>query len=192
MVPDRLNHPSRVSGFSLLEFSLLFGVLTLVLVGMVGLMGSSDDGPYPDVPPYRWANALYAKSLLEKSRVTILAYEDQTGGLPGDSPSGNGNGKIEKDLGEDTKVFTDLYRSGVSPQEVVLIRGRRLELYYSVLRAQERILGEGHFFKLASFNKYEALALDRKFDNSLSDSGNIIYSHNDDGTVDLYVKLLLY
>lgn len=189
----RCRKPSnRVPGFSFFELSLLIGLISLVLIGLLGMLSSVDDSPYPDVTPYRWANALYAQSQLEKFRTSILAYYDQTGALPGDFPHGNGNSIIEKNLGEDAWVLRDLFNAGVLPDTTFLIRGREPDLYHTVLWGDGRRLGEGHFIKLVGFDRMEALALDRKYDDARSDSGNIIFPNSKDDHVDLFVKLVLY
>ncbi len=181
-----------VPGFGFLEFSMLLGLISLVLFGLITMFSSVDDSPYPDVTPYQWANTLYAHSQLERLRVAMLNYTDQAGGLPGDFPDGNGNGIIERELGEDATVFRDMIQAGVIPQEAFLIRGRVPEVYHTVLQAEGRVLGEGHFIKLAGFPRVEALALDRKYDDARNDSGNIIFSNNGTDDIDLFVKLVLY
>lgn len=183
---------TRVCGFIFYELIILLGLISLVLVGLLGLLSTDGGSPYSDVTPYRWANALYAQSQLESFRGAVLSYYDKVGGLPGDDPHGNGNGIIEKDLGEDAYVLSDLHGAGILPSEAFFVRGRRPDLFHTVLEGDGRVLGQGHFIKLSRFNKAEAAALDRKFDDSRSDSGNIIFANTEGGEVDLYVKLVLY
>lgn len=181
---------ARAAGFTFLEFSVALGFLSLILLGLVLLVSSTDDSsPYPDITPYTWSNALYTWNQVERLRTAVRLYEDQTGKLPGDYPHGNRNGRIEKELGEADLVFDDLRTSGVMPDLPQLVRGRRVVLYFAELRAEGQPLATGHFFKLEGLERLEALALDRKFDNARGDSGSIIIAARDDDRVDCYLAL---
>lgn len=184
---------ARAAGFTFLEFSVALGFLSLILLGLVLLVSSTDDSsPYPDITPHTWSNALYTWNQVERLRTAVRLYQDQFNGLPGDSPHGNQNGRIEKEQGEADRVFDDLRDSGVMPDLPLLVRGRRVVLYFAELRAEGQPLATGHFFKLEGLERLEALALDRKFDNARGDSGSVIIAARDDGRVDCFIALDLF
>jgi len=193
-------HPARrggraaqAAGFTFLEFSVALGFLSLILLGLVLLVSSTDDSsPYPDITPYKWSNALYTWNQVERLRTAVQLYQDQFNGLPGDVPHGNANGFIDKELGEADTVFDDLRASGVLPDPPVLVRGRKVVLYYAELRAEGQPLTKGHFFKLEGMDRLEALALDRKFDDARGDSGAVIIARRDEDRVDCYIGLELF
>ncbi|MCK9241514.1 hypothetical protein [Desulfocurvus sp.] len=185
---------ARAAGFSFIEFSVALSLLSIILLGLVLLVSSTDDdSPYPDITPYKWTNALYTWNQVERLRTAVRLYQDQTGALPGDFPHGNANGRIEKELGEAGRVFDDLRQSGTLPDPPVLVRGRKIILYYAELRIEGQPVSAGHFFKLERFDRLEAVALDRKFDDARGDSGSVIVSARADGDgVDCYIALDLF
>lgn len=145
---------------------------------------------------------MYIYNALERQRVAVMSFQDLYGQLPGDSDqpveidgvriAGNSNGKIETENGEYRKVFYDLYVAGVLPGDKVRVRSRPLQLFYVVLREGDKVLGEGHFFKLSGIHMLEAKAYDLKYDDGNSDKGNALYAKAENDTADLYVKLDLY
>lgn len=186
---------TRVSGFTFMEFSVALAILSAMLLGLVLLVSSTDDdSPYPDITPYKWSNALYTWNQVERLRTAVRLYQDQTNALPGDFPHGNANGRIEKELGEADRVFEDMRLSGALPDPPVLVRGRKIVLYYAELRLEGQPLAEGHFFKLEKFDRLEAVAMDRKFDDASGGSGAVIVSPREDDKdrVDCYIALDLF
>lgn len=181
-----------------LIFLLLFGVLIMVMPGD----GYDTDTGELDVPPYRWANAMYAYNALQRVQAGAMAYFDLHQHIPGDSPKkfenathsirGDGDGRIERSGKENVKFFIDLHRAGIMPSETILIRGRELDVFWLELKADDRVLSQGNFFKLPGMNLAEARALDYKYDDGWNDGGDIFYSIRDDDTADLYVNFKLF
>ena len=205
MTPDRPETVLKSSqGYTQSEFVAAVFVVFLLVLGVlyVATPGEDSGAEEADVPVYRWANAMYTRNALERYRIAVMNYYDMHGQLPGDSSTdarnstggiiGNNNGRVEREIEENVKFFKDLYESGATPSEIIRIRGGILDFYWMNLYANNTLAGEGNFFKLPDFNRAEARALDYKFDDGWNDSGNIISSLNDNGTVDLYVKLLMY
>ncbi len=205
MTPDRPETaPKSSQGYTQSEFLVAVFVVFLLILGVLYVVTPGEDSEAGDagVPVYRWANAMYAHNALERFRIAVVNYYDMHGQLPGDSATdarnstggiiGNNNGRVERENEENVKFFKDLYASGSTPSETIRIRGGVVDFYWMNLYANSTLAGEGNFFKLPQFNKAEAKALDHKFDDGWNDTGDIISSLNDDGTVDLYVKFLMY
>lgn len=205
MTPSHRTILRSSPGYTQSEFLVAVFVVFLLIVGflyVVAPAGGDSEAEEAGVPVYRWANAMYARNALERYRVAVMNYYDLYGQLPGDSATGarnstggiigNNNGRVEREIEENIKFFNDLYESGITVSRTVRIRGRVLDFYWMNLYANNTLAGQGNFFKLPRFNRAEARALDYKFDDGWNDSGDIISSVNDDGTVDLYVKFSLY
>ncbi|MDY7001328.1 MAG: hypothetical protein SVS15_06060 [Thermodesulfobacteriota bacterium] len=205
MIPDRRETALKSSrGYTQSELVAAVFVVFLLILGVLYVATPGEDSGAGDagVPVYRWANAMYAHNALERYRIAVMNYYDMHGQLPGDSSTdarnstggiiGNNNGRVEREIEENVKFFKDLYASGVTVSETIRIRGGILDFYWMKLYANSTLAGEGNFFKLPGFNRAEARALDYKFDDGWNDSGDIISSLNDNGTVDLYVKFIMY
>jgi len=205
MTPDRRETaPKSSQGYAQSELVVAVFVVFLLILGVLYVATPGEDSEARDagVPVYRWANAMYAHNALQRYRVAVMNYHDMYGQLPGDSSTealnstggiiGNNNGRVEREIEENVKFFKDLHESGITPSETIRIRGGTLDFYWMNLYANNTLAGQGNFFKLPSFNEAEARALDYRFDDGWNDSGDIISSLNDNGTVDLYVKFSIY
>lgn len=184
------------AGFSQFEFIVCIFIVLFLLMGVVyiNLPGGSDweegEGP-PHIPPYRWANAAYIHNQLESLRVSVLGYKDMYNRMPGDSGRGD-HLRIEKGLGENRKFFKDLHDAGYIRREEVLIRGRDLDVYWTVLGVNGNAT-QGNFFKLPGVNIHEARAVELKYDDGRNYAGNVLYSVKEGaGEADLFVRLELY
>ena len=188
----------RTRGLVVYEYLTLFFVIFIILIAVVNVFTLNRDDE--SIPPYRAANALYIHQALEQMQVSIMAYREQFGVLPGDDPrpveiegrmvAGNGDGRIDPEAGEAVKVFADMAFSGGVRDKLVRVRGRMLELLYVRFLSEGRVLREGNFFRLDGLERLEALAYDRKFDDGNPQDGDVLY-FGDDDTVTFYCKLSL-
>lgn len=190
-----------VRGFVMVEFLAAVAIVFVLLLALLYIVNPTGKGAESgNVPMFRAANASYAYSLLERYRIDALSYIERTSKLPGDgSPKraenatrGMGNGKIEKDFGENVLFFEDLYNTGFIQSETVRIRGLMLDVYWTDLFVGDVRVGEGNYFKLRGMNIFEAIALDHKYDDGNNATGNVVYNVVDDDTADLYYKLRLF
>ncbi|MBU1001819.1 MAG: hypothetical protein KKE73_04785 [Proteobacteria bacterium] len=192
----------RLPGYNQVELILGFGLVALLMLGLLTVVNPFAGDQTEGIPSYRAANAMYIYSAIEQQRVAVMSYTEMTGALPGDNPvavevdgrliKGNGNGRIEVANGEKDKVFPDLYNAGINPAHYVRVRGKILEFSWVELRDGDKILGVGHFFKLPGVHPLEARAYDAKHDDDSSDSGDVVYARNETEGVDLYIKFNLF
>jgi len=190
------------SKYELIAAIFLVFILLLGILIMLAPSGYDPDTGELNVPPHRWSNAMYAYNALERVKTGARTYYDMRQHLPGDCTDvfenatvriqGDGDGRIERQTMENVKFFKDLYEAGIMPSDVILIRGRELEIYWTRLKAKNETLNEGNFFKLMGFNLDEARALDYQFDDAWNDTGDVYYSINDDGTANLYVNFDIF
>lgn len=180
------------------EFILL---IFLIMVLLILLLSIVSGGGTTSVPLFRSANATYAYSALERLRVAVLSYQDMFGVLPGDDPrpeeingrmvAGDEDGKIEFGTGEADKAFIDLAKAGILDNPVVRIRSRTVALMWVRLLSENAVEGEGNFFKIAGFNRSEAEAFDRKYDDGFRNTGDVLFFDAEDDSVDFYYRLTL-
>ena len=189
----------RAAGLVVYEYLILFLVIFFIIIAVVNVFTLNRDEK--SVPPYRAANAMYMYQALERIQLSILAYKEQFGVLPGDDPHpmvidgreivGNQDGRIDPETGESAKVFSDMAFIGLIPEGEVRIRGRKLELLFVRFLSEGRVLQEGNFFRLKGVEYQEAVAFDRKFDDDVQKDGNVLY-FGDEDLVTFYCKLDLY
>lgn len=178
-----------------LVFALLLGVLY-----MLTWEGGDIDRPR-GVNPYRAHYAGYIHERILAWRSAILSYRDLTGALPGDAPGaanatggaiGNGNGRVERELGENLKFSADLYGAGLANEPVVRIRSRVMDFSWADLTRNGTTARPDNYFKLPNINADEALAYDFNYDDGNRLSGDTVFFPNPDGTVDLFIRYVSY
>jgi hypothetical protein len=181
----------------LLVFALLLGILVLVTSE-----GSGTEENY-SVSPYRAMYATYLHNRLNEWSTVIQGFKEQHGVLPGDSPQppntdsegravGNGNGRVERDKGENRKFFNDLFVSGLASEPLIRVRGKVMDFYWADLGRNGTGARPGHYMKLPNIHRDEALALDHKYDDRDRTSGTVLYFDNPDGTVDVFIQFTAY
>lgn len=193
------------AGFSILEMLVgVFLVFALVL-GILNLVTSEGGGTEEDygVSPYRAMYATYLYGRITEWSSVIQSFKDRHGNLPGDSAQppfsdadgravGDGNGRVEREKGENRKFFNDLYLAGLASEPLIRLRGRIMDFYWADLSVNGTHSRPGNYMKLPNINRDEALALDHKYDDRDRNRGNVLYFDNPDRTVDLFVLFTSY
>ncbi|MEW5774237.1 MAG: hypothetical protein AB1916_12025 [Thermodesulfobacteriota bacterium] len=190
-------------GFTMPEMALgLFLVFALVLGLLLVVTWEGGDIDRPGgVNPYRAHYAGYIHDRLLAWRGAIMNYRDMTGVLPGDGPGGtnatggpigNGNGRVERENGENQKFFSDLHGAGLASEPVVRVRSRIMDFYWADLTRNGTTAKPDHYMKLPNIHADEALAYDFKYDDKNRLSGDAVFFPNPDGTVDLFVRFNPY
>jgi hypothetical protein len=202
-----INHrttPARTqAGFGMVELALGVFLVFALLLGVLYLLtweGGDIDRPR-GVNPYRAQYAGYLHERLLAWRGAILSYRDLTGMLPGDAPGGtnstgghigNNNGRVERETGENQKVFADLYGAALASDPVIRVRSRIMDFYWVDLTRNGTSARPDNYFKLPNINAEEALAYDYKYDDRDRTSGDVVFFPNPDNTVDLFVRFIPY
>lgn len=194
---------NRAAGMTMPEMALgVFLVFALVLgLLLVITWEGGDIDRSGGVNPYRAHYAGYIHERLLAWRNAVLSYRDLTGALPGDGPGGtnatggsigNGNGKVEREIGENLKFSSDLHKAGLANEPVVRVRARIMDFHWADLTRNGTTARPDHYMKLPNIHADEALAYDFKYDDRNRLSGDVVFFPNPDGTVDLFVRFNPY
>jgi len=203
---QKLCRARRDAGISMTEVIMVVAIVMALVLASLYLFNPAEPDTGEDyVPPWRQTNAVYAYNALEEFRGHMQAYYDMFGVLPGDRPEagytnstgapiGNSDGHIQRGNEENLKVFRDLHVAGITPNDTVLVRGRPLDIYWLQVRGEQGVIDEGHYLRLDGFNRLEAQAMDRRYDDGGEASGDILcfpYEEDNDFAT-LLVKFSLF
>ncbi len=187
-------------GFSISEMILaVFLVFALIFGVVLMLTWESGDLDSPGGNPYRAQYAGYIHDRLLGWQSAVVSFQGMTGSLPGDSNKplttnangdliGNGNGRVEKEIGENLKFFSDLYAMGLSSEPQVRVRGQVMDFYWCDFSQNGSTARPDNYFKLPNINADEAKSMDYRYDDGNRSSGDLLYFPNPDGSVDLFSR----